>query len=66
MQEMYSFSHSEDGKTYTVTIEGSPADPQTQITVKSDETEISTTVEKIDKLPEPYRQDGPQGPGQCA
>jgi hypothetical protein len=55
MQEMYSFSHSEDGKNYTVTIEGSPADPQTQITVKSDETEISTTVEKIDKLPEPFR-----------
>lgn len=55
MQEMYSFSHSEDGKNYTVTIEGSPSDPQTQVTVKSDETEISTTVEKIDKLPEPYR-----------
>jgi membrane-associated protease RseP (regulator of RpoE activity) len=55
MQEMYSFSHSEDGKTYTVTIEGSPADPQTQVTVKSDETEISTTVEKINKLPEPFR-----------
>jgi hypothetical protein len=55
MQEMYSFSHSEDGKNYTVTIEGSPADPQTQITVKSDETEISTTVEKIGKLPEPFR-----------
>jgi membrane-associated protease RseP (regulator of RpoE activity) len=55
MQEMYSFSHSEDGKNYTVTIEGSPADSQTQITVKSDETEISTTVEKIDKLPEPFR-----------
>ncbi len=55
MQEMYNFSHSEDGKNYTVTIEGSPADPQTQVTVKSDETEISTTVEKIDKLPEPFR-----------
>lgn len=54
MQEMYSFSHSEDGKNITVTIEGSPSDPQTQITVKSDETEFSTTVEKIDKLPEPY------------
>ncbi len=55
MQEMYSFSHSEDGKTYTVIIEGSPSDPQTEITIKFDETEISTTVEKIDKLPEPYR-----------
>lgn len=55
MQEMYSFSHSEDGKIYTITIEGNPADPQTQVTVKSDETEITTTVEKIDKLPEPYR-----------
>ena len=55
MQEMYSFSHTEDGKTFTVTIEGSPSDPQTQITVKSDETEISTAIEKIDTLPEPYR-----------
>ncbi|NLH17324.1 MAG: PDZ domain-containing protein [Phycisphaerae bacterium] len=55
MNEMYSFSHSEDGKNYTITIEGNPSDPQTQITVKSDETEIITTVEKIDKMPEPYR-----------
>jgi hypothetical protein len=55
MQEMYSYSHSEDGKTYTINIEGNPADPQTQVTILSEETEISTTVEKIDKLPEPYR-----------
>ncbi len=55
MQEMYSFSHSEDGKIYTINIEGDPADPQTQVTILSEETEISTTVEKIDKLPEPYR-----------
>jgi membrane-associated protease RseP (regulator of RpoE activity) len=54
MQEMYSFNHNEDGKSYTVTIEGNPADPQTQITIKSSDTELTTTVEKIDKLPAPY------------
>ena len=51
-----------------MTIEGNPSDPQTQVTIMSDETEITTTVEKIDKLPEPYRKivrkdldDAPEG-----
>lgn len=54
-KEVYSFHHSDDGKEYSVTIEGSPDDDDTEITVSIDNDEYKTTVREIDELPEKYR-----------
>ncbi|MHC4648385.1 MAG: S1C family serine protease [Planctomycetota bacterium] len=59
-KELYCFHHNEGGESYTVTIEGSPEDENTTITVKIDNgegktVEYKTTVGDIDQLPKKYR-----------
>lgn len=60
-KEVYSYQHSDDGEQYEITIEGSPKDEDTPITLRISEpggktTEYKTTIKEIDKLPEKYRQ----------
>jgi hypothetical protein len=54
-QETYTYRHSTDGEDYTVTIEGSPKDEQSRVVVEAGDAEYSTTVGKLEALPEKYR-----------
>jgi hypothetical protein len=54
--EVRRYSRSENGKNYTVTIEGNPNDEDSTITVRAGDDEYKTTVNEIDKLPEKYRE----------
>jgi hypothetical protein len=55
-KEVYRYNYKTDGEEYTVTIEGDPADEGTSVTVQAGDAKYSTTVGKIDALPEKYRQ----------
>lgn len=55
LQETYTYHHSTDGEDYTVTIEGSPKDEQSRVIVEAGDAEYSTTVGKLDAIPEKYR-----------
>lgn len=57
--ELYTFHHS-DGEDYTITIEGSPDEDDSAITVQAGDNEYKTTLGKIDKLPEKYREPAEQ------
>lgn len=50
----YHYHHCEDGKCYTITIEGNPNDKNTRIVVRDDDGQYETTVGKLDELPK-YR-----------
>ena len=50
----YHYHHCEDGKCYTITIEGNPNDKDTKIVVRDDDEQYETTVGKIYELPK-YR-----------
>jgi hypothetical protein len=54
-KEFYTYHHSADGEDYTITIEGSPEDPQSRVIVRSGQTEYSTTRDNLEALPEKYR-----------
>ncbi len=56
--EVYAYHHSDDGKDYTITIEGNPEDEDAKITVRIGPDEYQTTLGKfiIDNLPEKYRE----------
>ena len=54
--QLYTYHHSTDGEDYTITIEGDPKDENTRIVVRIDETEHSTTVGRLEALPEKYRE----------
>jgi len=58
--ELYTYKHSSDGEDYTITIEGSPNDDDTTISVSVGENEYKTTLKEIDKLPEKYREPAEQ------
>ncbi len=53
--EVYAYHHSEDGKEYTITIEGDPNDEDTKVTVQIGDEEYKTTISDIDRLPKTYR-----------
>jgi len=53
-REIYTYQHSEDGKNYTITIEGNPDDEDTRIVVSIDGDEYGTKVKEIGKLPDEY------------
>jgi hypothetical protein len=53
--ELYTYHHS-DGEDFTITIEGNPHDDDSTITVQAGDNEYQTTIGKIDKLPEEYRE----------
>lgn len=54
--EVYDYHHLDDGKGYTITIEGDPDDEDTKITVRVGDEEYETTIGNIDKLPKKYRE----------
>jgi len=54
--ELYSSYYNVNGKQYSVTIEGSPEDNDSKITVKIDNDEYKTKIGELDKLPEEYRE----------
>jgi len=56
--EVYTYHHSDDGKDYSITIEGNPEDEDAKITVRIGRDEYQTALGKfiIDKLPEKYRE----------
>ena len=54
--EVYDYHHSDDGESYSITIEGNPEDEDALITVRIGSDEYKTTIGEIDKLPEKYRQ----------
>jgi len=54
-KEFYTYHHSTDGEDFTVTIEGDPDDDDSRVIVRSGDAEHSTTVGKLDALPEEYR-----------
>lgn len=54
--EMYSSTYLINGKTYSVTIEGSPNDNASRITVKIDNNDYKTTIGEIDKMPKDYQE----------
>jgi len=58
-KESYTYHHS-DGESYTITIEGNPADEDATITVQAGDAEYKTTAKHIDKLPEKYREPAEQ------
>ena len=57
--ELYTYHHS-DGEDFTITIEGNPHDDDSTITVQAGDNEYQTTIGKIDKLPEEYRESAEQ------
>jgi DNA-binding protein YbaB len=54
--EVYEYHHSDDGESYSITIEGDPDNEDTLITVRIGNDEYKTTIGEIDKLPEKYRE----------
>jgi len=57
----YTYRFTVDGENCTVTIEGSPSEENTKVTVQAGGVEHSATVGQMDKLPEKY-----QGPARQA
>jgi len=60
-KESYTYHHATDGEDYTIRIEGDPADKDSRLTVQAGDKNYSSTVGKLDALPEKYR-----GPAQEA
>jgi hypothetical protein len=54
-KELHTYHHSTDGKDYTITIEGDPKDDGSTVIVQAGTEEYRTTVDKLDALPEKYR-----------
>ena len=57
--ELYTYHHS-DGEDYTITIEGDPNEEDSTITVQAGDNEFKSTLGKLDKLPEKYRESAEQ------
>jgi hypothetical protein len=53
--DVYDYYYSDDGKGYSVTIEGNPEDKDALITVRIGNDSYQTAVGEIDDLPEKYR-----------
>ncbi len=53
--EVYDYHHLGNGAEYTITIEGDPNDEDTKITLRLGDEEYKSTVGRIDKFPEKYR-----------
>jgi hypothetical protein len=54
--ESYTYRHSTGDEDYTITVEGDPADKDSQVIVSAGDQKYSTTVGKVDSLPEKYRE----------
>ena len=55
IKESYTYRHSTGGEDYTITVEGDPAENDSQVIVHAGDQTYSTTVGKLDSLPEQYR-----------
>jgi hypothetical protein len=55
LKESYSYQHATGAEAYMVTIEGDPADKDSQLIVHAGDQKYSTTVGNLDALPEKYR-----------
>lgn len=55
IRESYTYRHSTGGADYTITVEGDPAESDSQVMVRAGAQTYSTTVGKLDSLPEQYR-----------
>ena len=53
--EMYSSTYFINGKQYSVTIEGSPTDDKSKITVQINNDKYETTIGKMDEMPADYK-----------
>jgi len=58
--EIHTYYHSINGEDFTITIEGNPNDDDSKITVQAGDEEHETTVGKINKLPEKFREPAEQ------
>lgn len=56
IKESYTYRHSTGGKDYTITVEGDPADEDSLLIVHAGDQKYSTTLGKLDLLPEKYRE----------
>ena len=56
IKESYTYRHSTGGEDYTITVEGDPAENDSQVIVHAGDQTYSTTVGKLDSLPEQYRE----------
>ena len=54
-KELYTYQHVDDSGGYSITIEGDPADEDTRVIVRKDNTEYNTTVKHLDDLPKEYQ-----------
>ncbi len=54
--ELYTSMFNINGKQYSITIEGSPENKDSKITVKIDSDEYKTTIGELDKLPKDYQE----------
>jgi hypothetical protein len=54
-KETYTYHRSTDGEDYTISIEGNPEDPESQVTVRAGAQEYTTTRGNLEALPEKYR-----------
>jgi len=54
-KDIYTFHHLADDGSYTITIQGDPADDDSDVIVRVDGKEFRTTVGKLDAIPEKYR-----------
>jgi hypothetical protein len=55
IKESYTYRHSTGDEDYTITVEGDPADKDSQVIVHAGDQKYSTTVGNLDSLPEKYR-----------
>lgn len=58
--EIHTYHHSINGEDFTITIEGNPNDDDSTISVQAGDDEFKTTVGKMNKLPEKYREPAEQ------
>jgi len=54
-KELHTFHHTTDDGSYAITIQGDPADDDSEVIVQADGKEYRTTVGKLDAIPEKYR-----------
>ncbi len=56
LKESYTYHHATDGEEYTITIEGDPADEDSELVVQVGDKKYPATVGSIEALPQKYRE----------
>ena len=55
-KELHTYRHAEDGREYTITIEGDPKDDDSTVIVQAGDDEYRATVGQFDAIPEKYHE----------